>query len=44
MYKEKNTLIEKWSRAKLDVQREQNAPEKAILQEMVDFYKEHLAE
>jgi uncharacterized protein (UPF0335 family) len=44
LYKEKNSLIEKWSRAKLDVQREQNAPEKAILQEMVDFYKEQLAE
>jgi hypothetical protein len=44
LYKEKNSLIEKWSRAKLDVQHEQNAPEKAILQEMVDFYKAQLAE
>jgi predicted nucleic acid-binding Zn-ribbon protein len=43
LYKEKNNLIEKMSRAKLDVQSEQNELEKAILQEMVDFYREKLA-
>jgi hypothetical protein len=42
MYKEKNSLIEKLNKAKLDVQRERNEPEKVILQEMVDFYKEQL--
>jgi predicted nucleic acid-binding Zn-ribbon protein len=44
LYKEKNTLMEKMSRAKLDVQREQNEPGKAILQEMVYFYKEQMAD
>jgi septum formation inhibitor MinC len=42
LYKEKNSLIEKLNKAKLDVQHEQNKPEKAILQEMVDYYKEQL--
>jgi predicted nucleic acid-binding Zn-ribbon protein len=44
LYKEKNNLIEKMGGAKLDVLREKNAPEKAILQKLVDFYKEQLEE